>query len=126
MKSIPDPMDKALKVIQLGYRTRMPIQMLYERFHDKIDHPLLKNMKPDTFCTTLLRVFDVDESDYVWGLTKILFKPSKATVLHKIMTQLQSSESLDKSQMDKVTNYVVRKRIAQVIGVCKSVLKWKR
>eukprot|EP01083_Nonionella_stella_P251833 868426_1 len=119
-------LDIALKVFKLGYPTRMPHHLLYDRFHDKIDHPLLRNMKPDTFCTTLLRVFDVYETDYEWALTKILFKPSKATALDRIMTQLQSSEPLNKSQKDRITNYIVQQRIAQVIGVCRSFLKWKR
>merc|ERR1712228_760684 len=109
---------EALKVLKLGYPTRVPYDLLYSKYHLTITNPLIKNMKPDAFSTSLLIAFDVNESDYELGLTKIFFKPSKAAVLDTIMSK--AGEPLTKEQNDKITKYIVRKRCNQMLGAVKA------
>merc|ERR1712130_613543 len=102
---------EALKVLKLGYPTRVPYNLLYEKFHSSVDNPLIKNMKPEAFSTSLLIAFDVKEEDYELGLTKIFFKPSKAAVLDTIMSQ--AGKPLSTEQNDKITKWIVSKRCNQ-------------
>merc|ERR1719300_2183642 len=78
---------EALRVLSLGYPTRVPYQELYDKYHASVDNPLLRNMGAATFTTSLLIAFDVAEEDYELGLTKIFFKPAKAAVLETIMSK---------------------------------------
>ena len=107
---------EALKVLKLGYPTRVPYQDLYDRYHSTVTNPLIKNMKAEEFATVLLIAFDVSEDDYELGLTKIFFKPSKAAVLDTIMAQ--AGQPLSKAQNEKITRWIVNKRVKQMIGVC--------
>merc|ERR1712228_463558 len=115
---------EALKVLKLGYPTRIPYSTLYDQYHGNVTNPLMKNMGPEAFSTVLLIAFDVSETDYELGLTKIFFKPSKAAVLDTIMSQ--AGKPLSQEQNDKITKYIVQKRINQMIGVCKSFLKLRK
>merc|ERR1712048_1035078 len=78
----------------------------------------------DAFSTSLLIAFDVDEKDYELGLTKIFFKPAKAAVLDTIMSK--AGEPLTKEQNDKITRFIVGKRINQLLGTVRSFVKWRR
>eukprot|EP01083_Nonionella_stella_P067829 179682_1 len=109
---------EALKVLKLGYPTRVPYQTLYEKYHSSVDNPLIKNMNEAAFSTSLLIAFDVNESDYELGLTKIFFKPAKAAILDTIMSK--AGEPLTEQQNDKITRYIVGKRIRQLIGATRA------
>jgi len=109
---------EALKVLKLGYPTRVPYSELYDRYHGNVTNPLIKNMGPEAFSTALLIAFDVSEDDYELGLTKIFFKPAKAAVLDTIMSQ--AGKPLSAEQNDKITKWVVQKRIKQMVGTCRS------
>ena len=61
---------EALKVLKLGYPTRVPYDTLYDEWHGNLNNPLLKNMDKVTFSSALLIAFDVSEADYELGLTK--------------------------------------------------------
>ena len=61
---------EALKVLKLGYPTRVPYSTLYDEYHGNLTNPLMKNMGPVTFSSALLIAFDVSEEDYELGLTK--------------------------------------------------------
>jgi len=108
---------EALKVLKLGYPTRVPYDLLYEKYHSACSNPLIKNMKARGFSTSLLIAFDVDENDYELGLTKIFFKPAKAAILDIIMAK--AGEPLTKEQNDKITAYILRKRCRQILGTVK-------
>ena len=45
---------EALKVLKLGYPTRVPYATLYDRYHGNVTNPLIKNMGPEGFSTALL------------------------------------------------------------------------
>jgi myosin heavy subunit len=115
---------EALKVLKLGYPTRVPYHTLYERYHGNVTNDLIKNMGPEAFSTALLIAFDVNEEDYELGLTKIFFKPSKAAVLDVIMSQ--AGKPLSVAQNKKITKWVVRKRIKQMVGTCRSFLELRK
>merc|ERR1719203_1969568 len=115
---------EALRVLSLGYPTRVPYQSLYEKYHDSVSNPLIKNMNPEAFSTSLLIAFDVDESDYELGLTKIFFKPAKADVLERIMSK--AGQPLSAEQNAKITRFIVGKRVAQMMGAVKAYTAYKR
>eukprot|EP01083_Nonionella_stella_P291786 992606_1 len=115
---------EALKVLKLGYPTRVPYKTLYDRYHGNVTNPLIKNMGPEAFSTALLIAFDVSENDYELGLTKIFFKPAKAAVLDVIMSQ--AGKPLSKEQNEKITVWVVKKRIKQMIGSCRAFLELRK
>merc|ERR1719410_1485717 len=109
---------EALKVLKLGYPTRVPYNLLYEKYHSAVDNPLIKNMKPRDFTTSLMIAFDVERNDYELGLTKIFFKPARAAILEVIMAK--AGEPLTKEQNDKITAWFVRKRCTQILGTAKA------
>merc|ERR1712228_1074720 len=115
---------EALKVLKLGYPTRVPYSELYDRYHGNVTNPLIKNMGPEAFSTALLIAFDVSENDYELGLTKIFFKPAKAAVLDTIMAQ--AGKPLSHEQNEKITKWVVQKRIKQMVGTCRSFLELRK
>merc|ERR1712113_1107181 len=115
---------EALRVLKLGYPTRVPYQLLYEKYHGTVTNPLIKNMSPEAFSTSLLIAFDVNADDYELGLTKIFFKPSKAAILDTIMSQ--AGKPLSTEQNDKITKWVVQKRIKQMVGTCRSFLELRK
>jgi len=105
---------EALKVLKLGYPTRVPYKLLYEKYHNNVTNQLIKNMNEEAFSTSLLIAFDVNENDYELGLTKIFFKPSKAAILDTIMNK--ADKPLTPIQNEKITKYIVNKRCKQIIG----------
>jgi len=115
---------EALKVLKLGYPTRVPYSTLYDSYHHSVTNPLIKNMGPESFSTALLIAFDVNEVDYELGLTKIFFKPSKAAILDTIMAQ--AGKPLTQEQSEKITKWVVQKRLKQMVGICKSFLELRK
>merc|ERR1712190_657805 len=115
---------EALKVLKLGYPTRVPYDTLYDEWHGNLNNPLLKNMDKVTFSSALLIAFDVSEADYELGLTKIFFKPAKATILDTIMSS--AGQPLSAEQNAKITTWVVQKRIRQMIGSARSFLELRR
>ena len=112
---------EALRVLKLGYPTRVPYQLLYEKYHGSVTNPLIKNMTAEAFSTSLLIAFDVNENDYELGLTKIFFKPAKAAILDTIMSK--AGQPLTKQQNEKITKYIVGKRCKQMIGTLKAGMK---
>jgi len=112
---------EALKVLALGYPTRVPYNTLFEKYHSSVTNPLIRNMGPESFSTALLIAFDVSEDDYELGLTKIFFKPAKAAVLETIMAQ--AGRPLSPEQNVKITKWVVQKRIKQIVGTTKAFLE---
>merc|ERR1712130_360362 len=115
---------EALKVLKLGYPTRVPYSTLYDEYHGNLTNPLMKNMGPVTFSSALLIAFDVSEEDYELGLTKIFFKPAKAAVLDTIMSQ--AGQPLTAEQNKKITKWVVQKRIRQMVGTARAYLEIRR
>merc|ERR1712217_142251 len=115
---------EALKVLKLGYPTRVPYSTLYDEYHGNLTNPLMKNMGPVTFSSALLIAFDVSEEDYELGLTKIFFKPAKAAVLDTIMSR--AGQPLTAEQNAKITKWVVQKRIRQMVGTARAYLEIRR
>jgi len=116
---------EALRVLSLGYPTRVPYKSLYEKYHSSVTNPLLKNIKdPSAFSTALLIAFDVDAKDYELGLNKIFFKPSKADVLQTIMSK--AGQPLTQLQNDKITRFIVGKRLAQIMGAVRACTAYRK
>merc|ERR1719412_1275952 len=76
---------EALRVLKLGYPTRVPYQRIWDKFHGKIQNPLINNLGMMGFAQAVLMAFGVNATTYELGLTKIFFKPAKAAVLDEIM-----------------------------------------
>merc|ERR1719277_1347428 len=112
---------EALRVLKLGYPTRVPYQRLWDKFHDKIKNPMIDGLGKMGFAQAVLMAFGVDESTYELGLTKIFFKPAKAAILDTIMAS--AGKPLTAEQNDLLTKFVQAKRMKQMIGACKIFLK---
>merc|ERR1719189_24369 len=112
---------EALRVLKLGYPTRVPYQKIWDGFHGKIQNPLVNNLNKMGFAEVVLSAFGVDTSFYELGLTKIFFKPAKAAVLDTIMAN--AGKPLTAEQNAMVEKFVKVKRMRQLIGTCKVFLK---
>jgi len=107
---------EALRVLKLGYPTRVSYEIIYNKYHPRITHPLLTRMGPDKFAAAILIAFGVDETEYELGLTKIFFRPAKAQVLDEIMDQ---ADDLSQDQMDRVLAWLAKRRKLQLFGMLK-------
>eukprot|EP00488_Nonionellina_sp_1-RS-2012_P002649 TRINITY_DN519_c0_g1_i1.p1 TRINITY_DN519_c0_g1~~TRINITY_DN519_c0_g1_i1.p1 ORF type:complete len:353 (+),score=103.70 TRINITY_DN519_c0_g1_i1:264-1322(+) len=82
---------EALRVLKLGYPTRVPYQLLYEQYHSAVTNPLIKNMNPEAFSTSLLIAFDVNENDYELGLQRLFLKPAKSGCIRHYYEQSRTA-----------------------------------
>merc|ERR1719461_1843047 len=112
---------EALRVLKLGYPTRVPYQRIWDKFHDKIKNPLVATLGQMGFAQAVLMAFGVDATTYELGLTKIFFKPAKAAVLDEIMASADKPMSEEQNAM--IVKFVQEKRTKQMVGVCKVFLK---
>jgi len=112
---------EALRVLKLGYPTRVPYAKIWDKFHGKIKNPLVNNLGQMGFAQAVLMAFGVDDTTYELGLTKIFFKPAKAAVLDTIMASADKPMSDEQNAM--IMKFVQQKRTKQMIGVCKVFLK---
>merc|ERR1719318_1720188 len=55
---------EALRVLKLGYPTRVPYKTLWDKFHDKIKNPLISNLGKMGFAQAVLMAFNVDQTTY--------------------------------------------------------------
>lgn len=109
---------EALRVLKLGYPTRVEYQVLYQRYHGRIDNELVSKLPPNKFAAAVLIAFGVTKSDYELGLTKIFFKPAKAQILEEIMNQ---KEPLTDEQNQRILDWLAQSRIRQLFGVTKTI-----
>jgi len=112
---------EALRVLKLGYPTRVPYQKIWDGFHGKIQNPLVNNLNKMGFAEVVLSAFGVNTAFYELGLTKIFFKPAKAAVLDTIMEN--AGKPLSAEQNTLIDNFVKSKRTKQLIGCVKVYLK---
>merc|ERR1719323_334933 len=112
---------EALRVLKLGYPTRVPYQRIWDKFNGKIKNPLVNNLDQMGFAQAVLMAFGVDTSTYELGLTKIFFKPAKAAVLDTIMASADKPMSAEQNNMIK--KFIQDKRTKQIIGGIKVFLK---
>jgi len=112
---------EALRVLKLGYPTRVPYQKIWDGFHGKIKNPLVDNLDKMGFAEVVLSAFGVDTAFYELGLTKIFFKPAKAAVLDTIMES--AGAPLTAEQNALIDQFVKNKRMKQLIGCAKVYLK---
>merc|ERR1719336_2122210 len=112
---------EALRVLKLGYPTRVPYQKIWDKFHCKIKNPLVNNLGQMGFAQAVLMAFGVDATTYELGLTKIFFKPAKAAVLDEIMASADKEMTAEQNAM--IVKFVQEKRTKQMVGVCKVFLK---
>merc|ERR1719283_836274 len=90
---------EALRVLKLGYPTRVPYKTLWDKFHGKIQNPLINNLGQMGFAQAVLMAFGVDATTYELGLTKIFFKPAKAAVLETILASADKPMSAEQDAM---------------------------
>merc|ERR1719450_1070445 len=107
---------EALRVLKLGYPTRVEYNVLYARYQGKIDNPLVNNLPPNKFAAAVLIAFGVNREEYELGLTKIFFKPAKAQILEEIMNQ---EEPLTEEQNQRILDWLAQGRIKQLMGALK-------
>jgi len=112
---------EALRVLKLGYPTRVPYQKIWDKFNGKIKNPLVNNLGQMGFAQAVLMAFGVDETTYELGLTKIFFKPAKAAVLDEIMASADKPMSAEQNEM--IVKFVQQKRTKQMVGAVKVFLK---
>eukprot|EP01084_Bolivina_argentea_P272437 463855_1 len=112
------------KLFKHSYPVNVSYDILYNKCHHKFkSHPLMKNMNSETLINALLIAFDIEENYYKLGLTKIYFKSYKAHLLDDVLAK--SNNSLTKEQVNKIKQWLIQKRICQLIGACKAILKLK-
>merc|ERR1719461_2703083 len=68
---------EALRVLKLGYPTRVPYQRIWDKFNGKIKNPLVNNLDQMGFAQAVLMAFGVDQTTYELGLTRIWFKRAR-------------------------------------------------
>merc|ERR1719447_2423172 len=51
---------EALRVLKLGYPTRVPYQRIWDKFHGKISNPIIANLDQMGFAEAVLMAFDAD------------------------------------------------------------------
>merc|ERR1719382_326326 len=112
---------EALRVLKLGYPTRVPYKNIWDKFNGKINNPLINNLDQMGFAEAVLMAFNVDNTTYCLGLTKIFFKPAKAAVLDTIMAS--AGKPLSEEQNGLIKKFVQEKRMKQVVGAAKIFLK---
>lgn len=112
---------EALRVLKLGYPTRVPYQKIWDGFHGRIQNPLVNNLNKMGFAEVVLAAFGVNPAFYELGLTKIFFKPAKAAVLDTIMES--AGKTLTPEQNAMIEKFVKMKRMKQLIGCAKVYLK---
>merc|ERR1719461_116388 len=112
---------EALRVLKLGYPTRVPYQRVWDKFNGKIKNPIVNNLDQMGFAQAVLMAFGVDETTYELGLTKIFFKLAKAAILDTIMASADKPLSDDQNAL--IVKFVQQKRMKQVVGACKVFLK---
>merc|ERR1719510_1840051 len=112
---------EALRVLKLGYPTRVPYQRVWDKFNGKIKNPIVNNLDQMGFAQAVLMAFDVDDTTYELGLTKIFFKPAKAAILDTIMASADKPLSAEQNAM--IVKFVQEKRTKQIVGACKVFLK---
>merc|ERR1719464_1406849 len=112
---------EALRVLKLGYPTRVPYQKIWDGFHGRIQNPLVNNLNKMGFAEVVLAAFGVNTAFYELGLTKIFFKPAKAAILDTIMES--AGKPLTPEQNAMIELFVKNKRMKQLIGCAKVYLK---
>eukprot|EP01084_Bolivina_argentea_P215084 365134_1 len=110
-----------------GYILAISYNELYEKYYTicRNQNPIIRNVGDlKTFNQALLVGFDMIEGeDYEFGTTKMMFKSNKMDIINKILHT--GYGALSEIQNTKITNWIVRKRINQLIGVCKLFIKLK-
>jgi len=107
---------QALRVLSLGYPTRVEYVTLYNNYHPRITNPLIKRMPAEKFAAAILIAFGIDENEYELGLTKIFFKPAKAAIFDEIMAQ---ADNLTEKQTIRVLAWLAKRRIGALLGSLK-------
>merc|ERR1711953_149871 len=107
---------EALRVLKLGYPTRVEYQVLYARYQGRIQNEMVSNLPPNKFAAAVLIAFGVNTDEYELGLTKIFFKPAKAQILEDIMNQ---DEPLTEEQNQRILDWLAKARIQQLFGAVK-------
>jgi len=107
---------QALRVLAMGYPTRVEYKTLYDNYHPRITNPLIKRMNPEKFAAAILIAFGIDENEYELGLTKIFFKPAKAAVFDEIMAQ---ADNLSEEQTARILAWLAKRRLGALFGALK-------
>ena len=76
---------EALRVLKLGYPTRVPYDQLYERYGKILHEHMGGDVNKRDFCEAILFAFDLERADYQLGLTKVFFRPNKQEFMEKIL-----------------------------------------
>ena len=115
------------KILKYGYFASITYKELYKKFYGKCRglNPLLKNSGDlMTFSQALLAGFDLINGDkYALGKTKIFFKYKNTQLINLILTN--PDDAMLKLKNDKITSWIVNRRINQIIGICKILIKLK-
>jgi len=107
---------EALRVLKLGYPTRVEYNVLYARYQGRIQNEMVSKLPPNKFAAAVLIAFGVNTDEYELGLTKIFFKPAKAQILEDIMNQ---DEPLTEEQNQRILDWLAKARINQLFGSLK-------
>jgi myosin heavy subunit len=107
---------EALRVLSLGYPTRVEYNVLHARYQGRIQNEMVSNLPPNKFAAAVLIAFGVDTDEYELGLTKIFFKPAKAQILEDIMNQ---DEPLTEEQNQRILDWLAKARINELFGALK-------
>eukprot|EP01083_Nonionella_stella_P145898 458181_1 len=109
---------EALRVIKLGYPTRISYSSIDEQFGTTVQHPRLAGFSGRQFTEAILVAFGLNSQNYEMGLTKVFFKPNKAEILDEIVAW--GSRPLSEEHLQRITEWVVRKRWQRVCGLLKA------
>eukprot|EP01083_Nonionella_stella_P117405 349855_1 len=111
---------QALKVMKLGYPTRISYEALETQYRDKLqEHPLLESLDVSEYWSAVLAGFGYDRARYQFGLTKIFFKPN----VPFIQDLKAFSGPFTDAMMARIRSYFVEKRMTKLRGMLKSYVR---
>uniref|UniRef100_A0A6A7G5A7 Unconventional myosin n=1 Tax=Hirondellea gigas TaxID=1518452 RepID=A0A6A7G5A7_9CRUS len=111
---------EALKVMKLGYPTRISYKALEEQYRENIvDHPLLEDLGTNDYWRAILAGFGFDSSKYQFGFTKIFFKPN----IPFIQCLKKHEGPLTDEMVKRIEKYFIEKNLIKIRGKLRSFLR---
>jgi myosin heavy subunit len=112
---------EALRMLKLGYPSRVPFEQVYERYA-----PLINVGSPwvnrRNFCEAVLIAFGLGPSEYQLGLTKIFFRPGKQEFLNSVLRR--SKDPVTPEIANKIISIVKKRRLQRIVGTVRAHVRF--
>jgi len=117
---------EALRVLKLGYPSRVPYADIHGRFGHLLKHsPSSSHSNQKDFAEAVFLAFGLDPKEYQLGLTKVFFRPGKQEFLETVLSQADSS-SISPDTIRRIASIMVRKRLRRAVAGVKLLNRFMR